>query len=161
MKFLILIGVGFAVLAPAAAAQTGGDGEIVGRVPSTLELALDEMPNGTLSAFAKPRTYSASIRVAVTSSEPATSLWLADGDVASGARVGHLTAGRRTLPEPLEASVKGSFVSLDTPVAPLLARWSRVLAREPATIRLRQRVTAKRAGTFRKVVLVTAAPAVP
>ena len=153
-----------ATAAPAARAQTppaGDPTDITGTVSSLLELTLTQPAAATFSTFSTAKTYSTSISARVTATDMPTYLTLADGDAASGARLGHLAAGSRLLPRPLEASVKGAFQPLDATVDPLLAKWTDLVTHGPATIRLRQAVTGKPKGTYRKLVLVTLSSATP
>src|SRR3954454_15180026 len=92
-----------AVAAPAALAQTppiSGGTEIGGSVPSFLELIISQ-PSATLSSFKKAKTYSSSFDVQITATDEGTVLSLADGDVATGTKMGHLASGKKSLPLPL------------------------------------------------------------
>lgn len=147
-----------AVAAPAASAQTqpvsGGTG-IEAIVPSMLELIIAQ-PKSNLTKFAKAKSYSTSFSVAVTTTDDLAQLSIADGDVASGSKMGRLASGKKLLPLPLEARVgKSSFFKLNTPVESQLTRWSQPVARQQATVNLRQQVKKKAAGNYRKVLLVT------
>ena len=147
-----------AVAAPAALAQTppiSGGTEVGGSVPSFLELIISQ-PSATLASFSKPKTYSSSFDVAVTTTDDGTQLSLADGDVTSGKKLGHLASGHKSLPLPLEARVgKAAFQPLDQSVDPLLTRWNDVVNHAKATVNLRQKVQGKASGSYRKVLLVT------
>jgi len=69
--------------------------------------------------------------------------------------------GKR-LPSPLEATVgKAAFQPLDGGTDPLLNKWSDVMTRSKATIKLRQKVKGKATGTYRKLVLVTLSTETP
>jgi hypothetical protein len=153
-----------AVAAPAALAQTppiSGGTEIGGSVPSFLELIISQ-PSATLSSFKKAKTYSSSFDVQITATDEGTVLSLADGDVATGKKMGHLASGKKSLPLPLEARAgKGAFQSLNQTVDPLLTRWSDAATRSKATVNLRQKVKGKASGSYRKVLLVTAMPDTP
>jgi hypothetical protein len=133
------------VAAPAAAqAQTPdpiqGGTQIGGLVPSFLELILAQ-PTTNLTTFPKAKTYTANFDVAVTTTDETAVLSLADGEVASGSKLGHLTSGAKALPLALEARVgKAAFQPLDTAVDPLLTKWSQASARAKATVNLRQKV---------------------
>jgi hypothetical protein len=159
---LALAGVAAAVAAPARA-QTPpiDDGTTVGgRVDSSLELILTQ-PAG-LSTFKKAGTYTVSFGALATGTENLTQLSLADGDAASGSKLGHLSSGSKRLPDPLEARVgAAAFQPLDTAVDPLLTHWTGPIARKPATIVLRQRVRGKSSATYHKVVLVTLSSETP
>jgi hypothetical protein len=154
-----------AVSAPAALAQTpppiSGGTEIGGSVPSFLELIISQ-PSATLASFSKAKTYSSSFQVQVTATDEGTLLSLADGDVATGKKMGHLASGKKSLPLPLEARAgKGAFQPLNQTVDPLLTRWSDAATRSKATVNLRQKVKGKASGSYRKVLLVTAMPDTP
>jgi hypothetical protein len=146
------------VAAPAAAADTPpiSDGTgITGSVPSFLELILTQ-PSSGLSKFPKKKTYSTAFAVQVTSTDDAAVLSLADGDAASGKKLGHLASGSKRLPLPLEARVgKSAFQPLDQSVDPMLTRWNDAAARAQTTVSLRQKVKGKASGSYRKVLLVT------
>jgi hypothetical protein len=147
-----------AVAAPVATAQTppvSGGTNIGGSVPSFLELIISQ-PKATFATFSSAKTYSTSFDVAVTTTDNAAQLSLADGDVASGSKMGRLAAGSKLLPLPLEARVgKGAFAPLNTSVESQLTKWSEAQARGKATVNLRQKVKAKAKGSYRKVLLVT------
>lgn len=153
-----------AVAAPTASAQRqpiDGSVPIGGYAASTLELAIGQPTTAMFSTFAKAKTYSASFTAAVTATDPGATLTLADGDAASGSKLGYLTSGIRRLPDPLEASVKGAFAPLDTTIAPQLTRWPEIVSHGSATVRLRQKVTRASKRTFHKVLLVTASSETP
>ena len=147
-----------AVAAPAAWAQTppieGGVG-VGGTVPSFLELILTQ-PKTSFNSFPRAKTYAMSFEAQITATDAPTLLTLADGEATKGSKLGHLAAGSRRLPLPLEARVgRAAFQPLDQSVDPLLTRWSDAGTRQKATVQLRQRVKGKARGTYRKVVLVT------
>jgi hypothetical protein len=147
-----------AVAAPAAWAQTppvDGGTEVGGSVPSFIELILAQ-PSTGFTTFPRARTYTMSFDAQITATDAPTLLTLADGEVATGSKLGHLSSGAKRLPLPLEARVgSGAFQALDQPVDPLLTRWSEAKTREKATVQLRQKVKGKASGSYRKVVLVT------
>jgi hypothetical protein len=147
-----------ALAAPAALAQTppiSGGTEVGGSVPSFLELGISQ-PSATLASFKKAKTYASSFNVAVTTTDDGTQLSLADGDVTSGKKMGHLASGKKRLPLPLEARAgKSAFQPLNQTVDPLLQTWNDVASRSQATVNLRQKVKSKASGSFRKVLLVT------
>jgi hypothetical protein len=152
-----------ALVAPAAAhAQTtDGDGGVVGKVPSSMELTLTQPAKG-FAAFARARTYEMSIDALVTTTDAPSALSIADGDATSGSKAGHLTVGARRLASPLEATVgKAAFQPLGSATDPLLTRWSTITGRAKATVKLRQRVTAKSTGAYRKLVLITLSTETP
>jgi len=147
-----------AAAAPSALAQTppiSGGTDIGGFVPSYLELIITQPKTG-FTTFPKAKTYATSFDVSVTTSDDAALLSLADGEVATGSKMGRLASGRKLLPLPLEARVgKSAFAPLNQPVDPVLMKWSEELAREKATVNLRQRVKGKASGSYRKVLLAT------
>ena len=159
MKFRICIGAA-AIAALAAPSAAVAQVPVGGPVFSSLELTLTQ-PKG-FSAFTKAKTYEMSIDAHVTATDSPTLLSIADGDPTSGSKRGRISVGAKPLPAPLEAAVgKAAFQSLDSPVEPLLTRWSDAIARAEATIKLRQKVTAKSTGTYRKLVLVTVSTQTP
>jgi hypothetical protein len=150
--------------APAAPAQTPpvDDGTVVGgSVDSYLELILT--PPSGFSTFKKSGSYQLSFSALATSTENLTQLSLADGDAASGSKLGHLASGAKRLPDPLEARVGSSaFQALDDSVDPLLVRWAKPITRQAAKVTLRQKVSGKpSAGAYRKVLLVTLSSEMP
>ena len=163
----MLLGVALAgAVAPAAAwAQEpppvdGGVG-IGGSVPSYLELILGQ-PSSSFSTFAKARTYTTSFTATVTATDRPTLLTVADGDASSGSRLGYMASGSKRLPLPLEASVgKAAFQGLDASIDPLLTRFNDAVTRKTATVRLRQQVPARAAGTYHKIILVTLSSQTP
>jgi len=140
-----------------------GGTNVGGIVPSFLELIISPVSSGGLATFPKAKTYAAGFDVQVTSTDELTALTLADGDVATGKKMGHLASGAKTLPLPLEARVgtKGAFQALDTSVDPLLTRWTQAGSRQKATVNLRQVVKGKASGSFHKLLLVTASTDTP
>jgi len=153
-----------AVAPPMASAQTepiNGGTTIGAVVASSLELIIAQ-PKSSFTTFKKARTYSTSFDVQVVTTEPAAQLSLADGDVASGKKMGRLASGKKLLPLPLEARVgKSAFAPLNTPVDAQLAKWSDAQARAKATVNLRQQVKSKVKGSYRKVLLVTLSTEAP
>jgi hypothetical protein len=154
-----------AVAVPGTAmAQTdpiSGGTVIGGLAPSFLELILTQ-PATSLTTFTKAKTYSANFNVGATTTDETAVLTIADGEVASGSKIGHLTSGSKALPLALEARVgKAAFQPLDSAVGPLLTRWNGPATRAAAVVNLRQKVTRKAAGSYRKVVLVTLSSETP
>jgi len=149
-----------AVPARAQEPPVDGGSNVGGRVDSYLELILTQ-PSG-FATFKKAGSYTLSFRALATGTEKLTQLGIADGDAASGSRLGHMASGARRLPDPLEARAGGAaFQPLDESVDPLLARWATPVTRRATTITLRQRVRGKPSGTYRKVLLVTLSPETP
>ena len=153
-----------AVAAPAAWAQTPpieGGTEVGGVAPSFLELTLTQ-PKAGLSTFPRARTYTTSFDAMVTATDDTTLLTLADGDAASGSKLGRMASGSKRLPQPLEARVgRSAFQSLAQSVDPLLTRWNEPGSRVKTTVQLRQKVSAKTSGSYRKLVLVTLSTETP
>jgi hypothetical protein len=154
-----------ALAAPAAAgAQTPpieGGTQVGGTVPSFLELILTQPKTG-LDKFPRARTYTMKFEAQITATDAPTLLTLADGDVATGSRLGHLARGSRRLPLPLEARIgRAAFQPLDQSVDPLLARWNEAMTRQKATVNLRQKVSRRASGSYRKVLLVTLSSEMP
>jgi hypothetical protein len=154
-----------ALAAPAAAAaQTppiDGGTEVGGSVPSFLELILTQPAKG-FASFAKAKNYDMSFDAQITATDSPTLLSIADGDATSGSKLGHISIGSKRLPSPLAATVgKAAFQPLDGSVDPLLTKWSDSATRAKATVKLRQKVTGKATGTYRKLVLVTLSTETP
>ena len=72
-------------------------------MPSFLELILTQ-PTKSFTTFTKAKTYRRTFDVAVTTTDESAQLSIADGEVASGSKLGHLTSGSKRLPLPLEAA---------------------------------------------------------
>jgi|tagenome__1003787_1003787.scaffolds.fasta_scaffold20199410_1 hypothetical protein len=154
------------VPASLAQAQTPPDpisgGTVIGGVVSSfLELSVTQ-PTSAFTKFTKAKTYSASFKASATTTDDTALISIADGEVASGSKLGRLTSGSKKLPLALEARAgKGAFQRLDTSVAPLLARLSGPATRATSTISLRQKVQRKVSGSYRKLVLVTLSTEAP
>jgi hypothetical protein len=155
-----------ALVAPAGAlAQTpdpvSGGTNVGGFVGSFLELGIAQPAKG-FAAFSKAKSYEMSFDALATATDGTTLLSIADGDATSGSKLGHLSIGSKRLPSPLEATVgKSAFQPLDESVDPLLNRWNDAMTKSKATIKLRQKVTGKATGTYRKLVLVTLSTETP
>jgi hypothetical protein len=153
-----------AVAAPAAWAQTppvDGGTTIGGTAPSFLELTLTQ-PKASLSTFPRARTYTTSFDAMVTATDDTTMLTLADGDASSGSKLGRMASGSKRLPQPLEARVgRSAFQTLAQSVDPLLTRWNAPGSRVKTTVQLRQKVSSKASGSYRKLVLVTLSTETP
>ena len=149
----LVVAVGALLLAAApAAAQT----EVGGTVPSMLSLRLDE-PSGFSSFAAGPGEYDLAVRARITSTGNRAFVRVADGDVASGRRLGRMASGGSVLDEPLEARVgSAAFQPLNTAIDPILAEFGPV-SNERVTIRLRQRIDSgeRPRGTYTKTLLIT------
>lgn len=149
----LLLAVGLLLLAAApAAAQT----DIGGSVDSMLELELADA-SGFGRFPAGPSAHDLAIRARITSTTSRAFVRVADGDVASGRRLGRMASGAGPLDEPLEARVGSSaFQPLNTAIDPILAQFGPV-ANERVTIRLRQRIDAgeRPRGAYTKTLLIT------
>jgi hypothetical protein len=164
-KILLGAALAAAVVPPAAArAQTppvGGGTGVGGVVPSYLELILGK-PTSSFARFGKARTYTSSFEAMVTATDKPTLLTLADGDAASGSRLGRLMSGSHAMSQPLEATVgKAAFQGLDASIDPLLATYKSAVSRKAATVKLRQKVRGKAGGTYHKIILVTLSSQTP
>ena len=89
-------------------------------------------------------------------------LSLADGDAASGSKLGHLTIGSKRLP----LAARGPRRQVGVPAAgrvgrPAADEVERRVTRSQATVNLRQQVKRKASGSYRKVVLVTLSTETP
>ena len=144
----------------AASAGSSAEGqapgtEVGGTVPSTLELSIDSV--GAFAPFAAgPSSRQLLVRARVTSTDKAATLSIADGDVASGPRVGRLSAA---LSRPLEIRLgaTGPFKPLDEISDVALAAFNEPVANAAATLRVRQRVLAgeRPKPTYPKTLLIT------
>src|SRR5215218_1634974 len=88
-----------AVAVPGTAmAQTdpiSGGTVIGGLAPSFLELILTQPATASLTTFTKAKTYSANFNVGATTTDETAVLTIADGELASGSKIGHLTSGSK------------------------------------------------------------------
>ena len=147
------------VAAAPAAAQT----DVGGTVPSMLQLSIDE-PSGFATFPAGPGEHELAIRTRVTTTSNRALLSVVDGDLVSGRRLGHLASSGSVLDQPLEARVGSeAFQPLDETIDPLLAEFSRPVANDRTTIRLRQRIGAgeRPRGTYTKTLLITLSSTAP
>jgi hypothetical protein len=149
----VAVAVGVLLLAAVPAyAQT----EVGGTVPSMLSLELDD-PSGFASFPAGPGEHELVVRARITSTANRAFVRVADGDVASGRRLGRMASGASVLDEPLEARVGSDpFQPLNTAIDPILAEFGPV-SNERVTIRVRQRIGAgeRPRGTYTKTLLIT------
>ena len=100
------------------------------------------MPSGFASFPAGPGEHDLIVRARITSTGNRTCVSVADGDVASGRRLGRMASSASVLDEPLEARVGSDpFQPLNTEIDPILAEFGPV-SNERVTIRLRQRIDA-------------------
>ena len=150
---LLALAVGALLLAAApAAAQT----DVGGTVPSMLSLELDDA-SGFASFPAGPGEHDLVVRARITSTGNRAFVRVADGDVASGRRLGRMASDASVLDEPLEARVGSDpFQPLNTAIDPILAEFGPV-SNERVTIRLRQRIDSgeRPRGTYTKTLLIT------
>jgi hypothetical protein len=159
MRRLVCSGLAVAVVAAGAASLPARAQvtDVGGTVEGTLELGLDA-PAGFERFPAGPGEHELVVRARVTSTVIGARLSVADGDTASGRRLGRLANATTRLAQPLEAAAAGSaFLPLDTAVDPVLAVFRQPLANAPVEVRLRQRIDAgeRPRGQFGKTILVT------
>ncbi len=151
----------FALVAVSAKAQTAPveDGTNVGgHVDGSLELILPRT-NG-LAKFKRAGTFTYSFKVMTTTTETSAQLAIVDGDATSGSKLGHMSAGSKRLPDPLEARVgNAAFQPLDASLDPF--DLAGPMSRKTSKITLRQKVRSKPKGTYRKVLLVQASSETP
>ena len=156
---LLVLAVGALLLAAApAAAQT----DVGGTVPSMISLELDDA-SGFASFPAGPGEHDLVVRARVTSTGNRAFVRVADGDVASGRRLGRMASNASVLDEPLEARVGSDpFQPLNTAIDPILAEFGPV-SNERVTIRLRQRIDSgeRPRGTYTKTLLITLSSTAP
>jgi hypothetical protein len=147
-----------AALAAIAAPVAGAQGtDVGGSVPSYMGLGIDPV-EGFATFPPGPGTHELSIPARVTLTDGRATLSVADGDAASGRRLGRMASSVAVLRRPLEVTVGTSpFQPLDLPIEPPLEEFLEPVANAPATVRLRQRIEAGESprGTFRKTVLIT------
>ena len=154
----VLVAPGVSVAQPP---PVNGGTEVGGVVGSFLELGITQPATG-FAAFSKAKSYGMSFDAQATASDTTTLLSIADGDATSGSKLGHISVGSKRLPSPLEATVgKAAFQPLDGTTDPLLNRWSDAMARSKVSVKLRQKVTKKATGNYRKLVLVTLSTETP
>jgi len=142
------------VLATASPALAQTD--VGGSVDSLLELSLDE-PSGFESFPPGPGEHDLVVRARITSTGNRALLSVADGDIASGNRLGRMAGSTSLLDTPLEARVgTNPFEPLNAAVDPILAEFGPV-ANERVNIRLQQRIGAgeRPRGTYTKTLLIT------
>jgi len=143
-----------AIAAPGAAAQT----DVGGEVPSYMGLGIDPI-EGDFSTFpAGPGSHELTIDARVTLTSGRATLSVADGDAATGRRLGRMASRVAVLRQPLEVTVGSSaFEPLSLPIEPPLEEFLEPVANARATVRLRQRIEAgeRPRGTFDKTVLIT------
>jgi hypothetical protein len=146
---------------PAAQAQTPpvNDGTSVGgHVDGSLELILPQ--STAFSSFKRAGSFTYSFNVMTTTTETAAQIDIVDGDATSGSKLGHMTAGSKRLPDPLEAKVvKGAFQPLDESLDPF--GLAGPMARKTSKITLRQKVRSKPKGAYHMTMLVTAMSETP
>jgi hypothetical protein len=151
-----------ALTAVPAQAQTPpvNDGTNVGGdVTSSLELVLPQA-NG-LASLKRAGTFTFSFNVLLTTTEPGRAqLDIVDGDASSGSKLGHMSAGSKRLPDPLEARVgNAAFQPLDETFEPFSLKGP--FTRKTSKVTLRQKVRSKPSGSFHKLLLVTASSETP
>jgi hypothetical protein len=158
MRPLLLAGAFLLIAAAPATAQT----EVGGTVPSMLSLELDD-PSGFASFPAGPGEHELTVHARVTSTANRTLVSVADGDVASGRRLGRMASNVSLLDNPLEARVGSDpFQPLNAEIDPILAEFGPV-SNKLVTIRLRQRIDSgeRPRGTYEKTLLITLSSTAP
>jgi hypothetical protein len=158
MRPLLLAGAFLLIAAAPATAQT----EVGGTVPSMLSLELDD-PSGFASFPAGPGEHELTVHARVTSTANRTLVSVADGDVASGRRLGRMASNVSLLDNPLEARVGSDpFQPLNAEIDPILAEFGPV-SNKRVTIRLRQRIDSgeRPRGTYEKTLLITLSSTAP
>jgi hypothetical protein len=150
-----------AVPAQAQVPPVDGGTNVGGTVDSYLELILTQ-PNG-FSKFNKAGSYQLSFSALATGTENLSQISIADGEAASGSKLGRMASGSKRLKDPLEARVgSAAFQPLDDSVDPLLVRWAKPVTRQEAKVTLRQKVRGTpSSGSYRKVLLVTLSSEMP
>jgi hypothetical protein len=146
--------------APAKADTPPVDGgtNVGGDVSSSLELILPQA-NG-LASLKRAGTFTFSFNVLLTTTEGRGQLDIVDGDESGGSKLGHMSAGSKRLPDPLEAKIgKAAFQPLDESLDPF--NLSGPFTRKASKITLRQKVRSKPSGSYGKLVLVTASSETP
>ena len=150
-----------ALMAAPAVADTPPveDGTAVGGVvDGSIELILPDA-NG-FASFKRAGSFTLSFNVMATTTETGAELSIVDGDESSGSKLGHMSAGSKRLPDPLEARVGSTaFQPLDESFDPFSLRGP--FTRKTSKVTLRQKVRSKVSGTFGKTVLVTASSETP
>jgi hypothetical protein len=133
--------------------------DVGGHVDGSLELILPQTSG--LASFKRAGTFTFSFSVMTTTTETSAALDVVDGDATSGSKLGHMTAGSKSLPDPLEVKVvKGAFQPLDEALEPFTLAGP--VSRKTSKITLRQKVRSKpKGGAYRKFVLVTASSETP
>lgn len=158
MRSLLLAGAIVLLAAAPAASQT----EVGGTVPSLLSLELED-PSGFASFPAGPGEHDLVVRARITSTANRTRVSVADGDVASGRRLGRMASNASVLDEPLEARVGSDpFQPLNAEIDPILAEFGPV-SNQRVTVRLRQRIGSgeRPRGTYEKTLLITLSSTAP
>jgi hypothetical protein len=153
-----------AVLALAAApasAQTApvDDGtEVGGHVDGSLELILPQA--SAFSSFKRAGSFTYSFNAMTTTTETSAQLSVVDGDATAGSKLGHMSAGAKRLPDPLEARVgNAAFQPLDESLDPF--DLAGPMTRKTSKITLRQKVRSKPKGAYHMTMLVTASSETP
>src|SRR5215813_9036673 len=81
------------------------DGTNVGGVvDGSLELILPQSGSG-FATFKRAGSFTYTFSVMTTTTETSAQIDLVDGDTTSGSKLGHMSAGSKRLPDPLEARV--------------------------------------------------------
>jgi hypothetical protein len=135
-----------------------GGTNVGGEAPSVVELILPKASG--FSTFKRAGTFTFSFNVMMTTTEARGQLDIVDGEASSGSKLGHMSAGSKRLPDPLEARIgKAAFQPLDESLDPF--NLSGPFTRKTAKVTLRQKVRSKPSGTYRKAILITASSETP
>ena len=150
-----------ALMAAPAVADTPPveDGTAVGGVvDGSIELILPDT-NG-FASFKRAGSFTLSFKVMATTTETGAELSIVDGDESRGSKLGHMSAGSKRLPDPLEARVgNAAFQPLDETFEPFSLKGP--FTRKTSKVTLRQKVRSKPSGSFHKLLLVTASSETP
>ncbi len=154
-----------AVAAPAGAQSIS----IGGQVNDLIQLGVTQ-PGAGLGTFPRQQgdhSYTLSFNAQVTTTDPNTSLSVADGGTGPVSTRGHLVSvsGKSVLPLPLQVSgPTGDLQSLDQPIAPVLQSWPDTVSSAVVPVELSQEVDGTQgvtSGPYTGVVLVTLSTQAP
>ena len=153
-----------AILALMAAPAVAGtppveDGTAVGGVvDGSIELILPDTHG--FASFKRAGSFTLSFNVMATTTETGAELSIVDGDSSSGSKLGHMSAGSKRLPDPLEARVgNAAFQPLDETFEPFSLKGP--FTRKKSKVTLRQKVRSKPSGSYHKLLLATASSETP
>src|SRR4051812_28512379 len=108
-----------------------------GHVDGSIELILPQA-NG-FASFKRAGSFTFSFNVMATTTETGAEIAIVDGDESGGSKLGHMSAGAKRLPDPLEARVgSAAFQPLDESFDPFTL--SGPFTRKTSKVTLRQKV---------------------